>query len=203
MSERPDSGEGAILDRNPVVLVVDDEEDLADLYSQWLTDDYAVRTAYHGEQALERLDETVDVVLLDRRMPDLSGDDVLNRIREREYDCRVAMVTAVEPEFDIIELGFDEYLVKPVSGPELYEVIEDLLTRATHDDIMQEYYAGVAKRAALDAEKSDSELANNERYAALIATIEDIESELEEVQGAFESDDFEAAFRDLGGPDDE
>jgi DNA-binding response OmpR family regulator len=36
-------------------------------------------------------------VLLDRRMPGLSGDNALNRIREREYDCRVAMVTAVDP----------------------------------------------------------------------------------------------------------
>lgn len=98
MSERSDSDDEALLDRDPVVLVVDDEEDLANLYSQWLSDDYAVRTAYNGEQALERLDETVDVVLLDRRMPGLSGDDALNRIREREYDCRVAMVTAVDPD---------------------------------------------------------------------------------------------------------
>lgn len=186
----------------PVVLVVDDEVDLADLYSQWLTDDYAVRTAYDGEHALDRLDDTVDVVLLDRRMPDLSGDEALDRIRARDDDCRVAMVTAVEPDYDILELGFDAYLTKPVSATELHEVIEDLLTRATYDRAVQEYYAAVATRAALDAQKPASELATNERYAELTAEIETLESELDDTRGDLDSDDYEAAFRDLGGADD-
>ena len=202
MSERSDSDEEALLDRDPVVLVVDDVEDLADLYSQWLSDDYAVRTAYNGEQALERLDETVDVVLLDRRMPDLSGDDALNRIREREYDCRVAMVTAVDPDYDIIELGFDDYVTKPVSKEDLHGVVEELLTRATYDKALQQYYATVSTRAALDAEKQASELADDERYAELTAEIEALESELDQAQADLEPDDFDAAFRALDGAGD-
>ena len=203
MSERSDLDDEALLDRNPVVLVVDDEEDLADLYSQWLSDDHAVRTAYNGEQALERLDETVDVVLLDRRMPGLSGDDTLNRIREREYDCRVAMVTAVDPEYDIIELGFDDYVTKPVSKEDLHGVVEELLTRATYDEALQQYYAAVSTRAALDAEKQASELADDERYAELTAEIEALGSDLDQAQADLEPDDFDAAFRALDGAGDE
>jgi len=59
------------------------------------------------------IDETVDVVLLDRMMPGMSGQEVLAAIRERGLDCRVAMVTAVDADFDVIEMGFDEYLGKP------------------------------------------------------------------------------------------
>ncbi|TKX52052.1 response regulator, partial [Halorubrum sp. SS7] len=65
MSEKP-----------PLVLVVEDEPDLADLYAAWLGDEYRVRTAYGGREALDQLDETddeVDAILLDRRMPGLSG----------------------------------------------------------------------------------------------------------------------------------
>ena len=71
----------------PTILVVDDERQLADLYATWVGDDYAVRTAYDGQSALEQADEAVDVVLLDRHMPDLTGDEVLGRIRDRGLDC--------------------------------------------------------------------------------------------------------------------
>ncbi|MDX1748088.1 MAG: response regulator, partial [Halobacteriales archaeon] len=59
----------------PVVLIVDDEPEIVDLYNRRLKGTYAVRTAYGGTEALEEADESVDIVLLDRRMPDLSGDD--------------------------------------------------------------------------------------------------------------------------------
>ncbi|ESS07881.1 MAG: response regulator containing CheY-like receiver, AAA-type ATPase, and DNA-binding domain protein [uncultured archaeon A07HN63] len=52
----------------PTVLVVDDESDVADLYAYRLEDAFSVRTAYSGEEAIETVDETVDVILLDRRM---------------------------------------------------------------------------------------------------------------------------------------
>lgn len=50
------------------VLVVEDERNLADFYAEWLRKADRMKTAYHGEEALELLDETIDVVLLDRRM---------------------------------------------------------------------------------------------------------------------------------------
>lgn len=60
----------------PLVLVVEDEPDLADLYAAWLGDEYRVRTAYGGQEALDELDEAddeVDAILLDRRMPGFPG----------------------------------------------------------------------------------------------------------------------------------
>ncbi|MFB6163446.1 MAG: response regulator transcription factor, partial [Halococcoides sp.] len=89
------------------VLVVEDERSTAEAYARVLDDEYAVEVATTGEHALELLDESTDVVLLDRRMPGLSGAEVLAEIAERSVDCRVAMVTAVEPGFDSPLHGFE------------------------------------------------------------------------------------------------
>lgn len=154
------------------VLIVEDEEGLADLYTTWLEDEYVVRTAYGGESALAQLDDTVDVVLLDRRMPDLTGDEVLDELRARGTDCRVAMVTAVEPDFDVIEMGFDDYIVKPVTVDDLIELIDRLLDLGSYDDSIQQYYQLASKKAALEGTKSEEELASSEEYAALIEEFE-------------------------------
>jgi len=152
---------------DPVVLIVEDEPDLADLYSAWLRSACSVETAYDGQQALDAIDEDVDIVLLDRRMPGLSGDAVLDTIRDRELDCRVAMVTAVEPDFDIVEMGFDDYLVKPVSNEDLLETVDQLLLRSEYDTQLQELFALASKKALLDSQKTEAELRASEEYARL------------------------------------
>jgi DNA-binding response OmpR family regulator len=175
----------------PVVLVVDDEKDLADLFTAWLSPDYTVRTAYSGQAALDSLDDSIDVVLLDRRMPDLSGDAVLTEVRERDLDCRVAMVTAVDPDFDIVEMGFDAYLTKPVTNEDIHDVVETLLTRKHHDTAVQRYFQLVTKRAALEAQYGD-DAASDPKYEALQAEIESLERETDTLASEFDDDDFEA-----------
>lgn len=134
----------------PTVLVVDDDRALADTCEYWLREEYDVRVAYGGTQALEQVDDSVDVVLLDRRMPDVSGDDVLEEIDARGLDCRVAMMTAVAPDTDIVEMPFDEYLVKPVDEESVTEAVEELLVRAEFDDRIREYFALASTEAVLD-----------------------------------------------------
>ena len=151
----------------PHVLIVEDEPDLANLYAAWLDESCSVETAYDGSEALDAIDDTIDVVLLDRRMPGLSGDTVLDAIRDRGLDCRVAMVTAVEPDFDIIGMGFDDYLVKPVSKDDLITVIDQLLLRSTYDEQLQQYFSLAAKKALLDAQKTEAELRSSQEYAEL------------------------------------
>ncbi len=107
------------------VMFVEDEESLAETYATFLQDDYAVKTANSGSEALEKIDD-IDIVFLDRRMPGLSGDEVLDRIVERDLDCRVAMLSAIEPDFEM-SIGYDEYLTKPVTKQTLHETVEELL----------------------------------------------------------------------------
>ncbi len=190
-------------DDPPLVLIVEDEPDLADLYATWLRGDYRVRTAYGGQEALDELDEEVDAILLDRRMPGLSGDEVLEEIRARGADCRVSMVTAVEPDFDIIEMGFDTYLVKPVTKDALIDTVEELLTRSSYDKGVQELFSLSSKKALLESEKSQSSLVDNEEYQELTEEIANLREELDETTEALsDHDDFVGLFREFDVPDD-
>ncbi|MEY7847624.1 response regulator transcription factor [Natrarchaeobius sp. A-rgal3] len=180
------------------VLVVDDEARLADLFATWLETEWAVDTAYDGEEALEKMADSIEVVLLDRRMPGLSGDDVLEAIRDDGYDCRVVMVTAVDPDFDIIEMGFDDYLVKPVSKDELLEIVDEVSNRSEYESDILEYYALVSKKALLESEKADRVLSTNEEYQQLRERIEDLEERVDDsVSGLSSHDDFVGAFQDI------
>ena len=186
----------------PVVLIVEDEPDVAETYNLWLRDGYEVRVAQHGDEALDMLDEDVDVVLLDRMMPGLSGDEVLSQIRESGYECRVAMVTAVEPDFDILEMGFDSYLTKPIRSEQLHETVENLLERSSYDGLLQEYYSLVEKQATLEATKSSAELAESDDYEDLTERIDELQDDLSQTLGGIEDDeDFIATLRGLGNGD--
>lgn len=183
---------------NHVVLVVDDEPELADLFAMWLDEEWDVRTAFDGESALEQMDETVDIVLLDRRMPGLSGDEVLERIRSKGYDCRVVMVTAVDPDFDIIDMGFDDYVVKPISKEQLRSTVESVLERREYSSSIMEFYSLVSKKAVLESEKSRAELAENDEFQDLRDRIEQLQCEVDEKLSSLEThDDFVATFREL------
>jgi len=163
------------------VLVVDDEENVAEVFALWLEDDYDVRVALGGEEALEELDERVDAVLLDRRMPGLSGDDVLAEMRERGLRIPVAMVTAVDPDFDILEMAFDDYLTKPVSKEELHTTIERLLTLSDYDVRAQQHFALAKKLATIESEKSEGELQDSDEYRTMREQLRDLQDEMDEL----------------------
>jgi len=179
------------------VLVVDDDEALTEVYAQWLSERYDVETATTGETALDELDDRVDVVLLDRRMPGLSGEDVLQRIRRAEYDCRVAMVTGVRPDTDVVELGFDEYLLKPVDREDLHDVVDTLLDRSAYDDRLQELYALASKRALLESEAEDGDIELDDSYQEVVGRIQELRNRIDDTVDGFGFDDFRVAFRDV------
>ncbi|MEZ3162924.1 response regulator [Halorubrum sp. RMP-47] len=158
------------------VLAVDDEPDLAELYRVYLDSAYDVRVATGGDEAIELMDDEVDVVLLDRRMPDMSGHEVLNEIRGEGYDARVAMLTAVEPDVDIVEMPFDDYKTKPVSKEDLLTLVEVLLHRAAFDERSQEFFALASKKAALEATGTTG----SDEYEALIDRMESVRLEVDD-----------------------
>jgi DNA-binding response OmpR family regulator len=179
------------------VLVVDDEPDVADAYAAQLESEYIVSTAYGGQEALDKTDDAIDIVLLDRRMPGISGDEVLAKIRERDLQIRVAMVTAVDPDFDIIEMPFDDYVIKPVSRDDLFETIKRLLACSEYEQKLRRYYALTAKHATLLANKPESELDQSEQFKQLESEMTEVRNGLEDTISEFDEDDFVAAFRDL------
>ena len=179
------------------VLVVDDEQDIADLYSTWLLTAHDVRTAHSGTEALQLADASVDVVFLDRQMPDMSGDKVLDTIAARGIDPAVVMVTAVDPDFDIVEMPFDEYLTKPVSREDLLDTVSEMLIRTTYDDRVQEYFAVASKKATLETQKNTPQLEASDEYQTVNERFEELRQRADAT--AAEIDDFESVFQQFPG----
>ncbi len=175
--------------RTPVVLVVDDEESVADTYALRLGDGYETRVAYGGEEALEKIGDDVDAVLLDRRMPDIHGDDVLDEIRDRGYDCAVIMTTAVDPDLNILEMDFDDYLCKPIYQETLVDTLEqhvDPQEDEQRDPRLSEFFSLVSKISVLREEKSRAELANSDEFNRLKTRAEELGGELRDSIDNFE-----------------
>ncbi|MEF8821194.1 MAG: response regulator [Halovenus sp.] len=166
----------------PQVLIVDDEERVANTYDLRLSGDYETEIALSGETALQTVDEETDVVLLDRRMPGMTGDEVLTEIRKRGLDCRVVMLTAVDPDFEIADMDLDDYVVKPVDRDQLIAVVERALTISEYNEQMQELSSLKLKRNVLEVELSGRELAESEKYQRLEADIEQLEAEIQEME---------------------
>jgi DNA-binding HxlR family transcriptional regulator/DNA-binding response OmpR family regulator len=159
-----------------IVLVADDNEQISTMHTEWLEDSYTVRTARDGEQALRRLDTDVGVVVLDRRMPGLSGGEVLDWIRSQRYDIRVVIVTSEDPTPDILDMEFDEYLTKPVLKQELRDVVADLFERRQYSAQLQEYLAIRSKQALLEVQNATEGYEGlQRRLDALDITSDDIE----------------------------
>jgi DNA-binding response OmpR family regulator len=117
------------------VLVVEDERLLADAIAQGLRRHaMAVDVAYDGEVAMERLAvNDYDVVVLDRDLPVVSGDDVCTTIVDAAPDTRVLMLTAaaaVTQRVAGLGLGADDYLTKPFAFAELTARVQALGRRA-------------------------------------------------------------------------
>ena len=180
-----------------VILVVEDEPELADLYSDWLAQRYAVRTAHDGEEALEAFDEEVEVVLLDRRLPGMAGDAVLPLLRDRKPEVQVAMVTGAEPEVDVVDLGFDAYVIKPIGEDELFEVVDHLLHRRVYDDNVRELFAAISTQIALEHEHDPEELREDPQYQSLQAKIETLREETTDLAEQFDDEEFRTAISAL------
>lgn len=181
----------------PTVLVVEDEESLVEIYVHWLQGRYEVLTADSGDEALDAVSDAVDVALLDRLMPGMTGEEVLEAFRERGIGCRVAMVTAVEPDFDILAMGFDDYLTKPVDREELLSTVDRLAARETFARQERELYSLAAKRAALVTTKAGTELDDNEEFTDLEARIADLRGDLDASLSEMDDEEFVSMVRDL------
>lgn len=165
------------------VLVVDDERDVAQTYADHLATDqtFSPTVADSGETAVETMDDSVDVVLLDRRMPGFSGDEVLRHFRDVGYDCAVGMVTAVSPEADVVDLPFDMYLVKPVGHEELLTAAHTLARVCTYEDAVREEFTLARKCALLRDHLPESELAESPAYERLRERYESVADETDAV----------------------
>jgi DNA-binding response OmpR family regulator len=117
------------------VLVAEDERRVADAVARGLRrEGMAVDVAYDGTTALDKARlNGYDVVVLDRDLPALHGDDVCRILREEDHDSRVLMLTAASGTEDLVDglsLGADDYMAKPFAFDELVARLRALARRA-------------------------------------------------------------------------
>ncbi len=118
---------------SPKILVVDDERGVRESFNMMLKDDFTVLFADNGTTAAELFGKhAVDLVLLDIRLPDADGLDLLEAFKERDPLTEVVLVTAVkeiQAAVRAIKLGAYEYVVKPFSVEEVRTIIERALEK--------------------------------------------------------------------------
>lgn len=116
------------------LLLVDDDKEITCLLKELLElESFSVDIAYDGVEALEKFNETISLVLLDVMMPQLNGLSVLSQLRAK-YTVPIILLTAKDNDIDKIiglELGADDYIIKPFNDRELIARIRALLRRNT------------------------------------------------------------------------
>ena len=118
------------------ILVVDDEKDVVEVVSHFLKEEgYTVHTAHNGEEALEKADNDIDLVVLDIMLPGVDGYEVCNKLRGRVETETIPIIflSAKDEEEDQVEglmMGGDDYLTKPVSPQVLVAHVKAVLRRS-------------------------------------------------------------------------
>ena len=118
---------------NAKILVADDDRNICELLRMYLEKEgFAVVLAGNGEEALSKFDEEEpDILLLDVMMPKLDGWQVCRELRKKS-ECPIIMITAKGETFDKVlglELGADDYVVKPFEPKEIVARVKAVLRR--------------------------------------------------------------------------
>ncbi|SDJ24905.1 HalX domain-containing protein [Halovenus aranensis] len=159
----------------PIALIVDDEKEVADAYALRLRGLCEVETAYDGETALSVIeDDPVDIVLLDRHMPGMSGDDVLDELDDRGFDGKIIMVTAIDPGFDVLDMPFDDYLCKPIDREDVRAAVRQQCEILGYE-LLGEYFGVESKRRVIAAEIPREDREDHDRYQEIAASCANLE----------------------------
>lgn len=171
------------------VLIVDDEENLADLFAIWLQEQFEVHVAYSGKDALQLFaEQPIDIVILDRRMPGLSGTEVLQSIRERGHAQQVIMVTAVRPTEELAAIDVDDYLFKPIDRSQLLRTVGAAELVLTYDESLTKLFSLTARKATLETHLDKAELKKDDRYGDLVQRIRELDEQTDTTVQRLESD---------------
>jgi DNA-binding response OmpR family regulator len=124
--------------RRKSILVCDDESDLLLMFRIHLESQYNVSTVVTGKECIDRIselkkkNEMIDLVLLDYKLGDITGENVARKIRETEKNIKILMITAFELDDHIVKnmiqnRYIDDIINKPIQLEELSKKIEEHL----------------------------------------------------------------------------
>jgi DNA-binding NtrC family response regulator len=121
------------------ILIVDDDENITTVFRVNLeSNGYEVETAKNGAEALEKIGRMFfNLALVDIRLPDMEGTDLLELLRETAPKMRMIIVTgfpSLQNAINAVNKGADGYLLKPVDMKQLLKTIEEQLRKQQEDE---------------------------------------------------------------------
>ncbi len=160
------------------ILIVEDEESVLDPLELLLSKEgFTIETARDGREALEKFAKTnPDLILLDLMLPEVSGTEVCRQIRTKSQ-VPIIMLTAKDTEVDKVvglELGADDYVVKPYSKAELVARIKAVLRRNNADAFVNQGGSISAGPVVIDVERHQVSI-NGENIALPLKEFELLE----------------------------
>ena len=155
------------------ILLVEDDRSASRFLKKGLSEvGYSVDTVFDGDEGLHlAVSQAYDLIILDIMLPDMNGFEVLKAVRRDGIACPVIFLTARDEKTDVVhglELGADDYLIKPFSFPELLARIRAVLRRGQKDfdsprltvaDLSLNLISRTAERAGQVIELSGKEFA--------------------------------------------
>src|SRR5687767_12538616 len=150
----------------PNILVIDDDKDICLVLSKFLTkNDYLVNTAHTGEEGLKQLRSTdYDLILCDYKLPDLSGIELLQKIKILNSAVAVIMITGysdVKTAVETFRYGASDYVTKPLYPDELLVTIRETILKNQAKLGIQN---SIPEAAKIDSKRSTVGLLSTENF---------------------------------------
>ncbi|HMQ47233.1 MAG TPA: response regulator [Saprospiraceae bacterium] len=120
-------------EQRPVVLIVEDNRDVSQYIQDTLSEKYQIWTAYDGKKGLEKaLEITPDLIISDVMMPEMDGREFCRHLKQDDKTSHIPIIILTaragqEDKLEGLEIGVDDYLVKPFDGRELQIRVSNLL----------------------------------------------------------------------------
>ena len=169
------------------VLVADDDPAVVDQLRSWL-DDYRVEATTDGDETIACL-ETADAVVVDHDLLPVSGAVAAELEHRATTQTLAFLCEQTDAHHHPFSIG--NTLVKPVEKDTVVETVDRLLRRARYDELIAECTTLATKRGALEA---GGDTACDTRSETLQRDLDELFTELDDLVGTFDSDDFRAAF---------
>ena len=172
-------GERYLEQTTPRILLVDADRRITEMYAQWLTNRYTVSRAHNDEELEEQLDETIDVLLADERLP---GTALSDAIGNTDGTCRILVLVGDRPRLDLLDLECDDILRKPIVQETALESIDEQLSRQGEPAERRELESIRTRLRLFESIYSADRLESTDSYDELRTRLESLEETAETLE---------------------